>query len=559
MPPAGSCGTHPKKTWPVRESFPEETANLGTVPLTPLPSSGLSPDPEPRVEPSELAQLREENARLTALVTELQEKLAAALAENERLRKSGSGGAAPFSRGKRKQNPKKAGRKPGQGLFTRRQAPDYAGCDVTEETAALDTPHCPDCGGRLGAVDYEEASTIDVPEVPRPRVKRFRVEVRRCTCCRRLHRGRHPDLPPDQHGATAHRVGEGAYALARWLHHGQGVPVRRLPALLRQMLALPLTQSAITQHGLRQVGETRPVRAPAPADAGPTTAAPRAAEQAPTPTDELPATGPIGRIYLSLRQAIAREPVVHTDDTSWRIGGQAAWLMVFSSVRLVVYQIRDQHRNEEVREILAEFAGCMVCDRGSSYESRHLVRRRQQKCLSHLIRNIVAVLDYLPDESRKQAETLLALLREALALWHAFHAGAAGDYGAERERLVEQLDRVLAPVTHLNPYLNRLLNGIGRQHDRGNVLRFLEDPQIEPTNNRAERDLRGPVIARKVSQCSRTGPGAEAFAAWSSVVTTLVRSGAEDPVRALTECLRTGGLPGLELPAPRPLGRPASC
>ncbi len=33
------------------------------------------------------------------------------------------------------------------------------------------------------------------------------------------------------------------------------------------------------------------------------------------------------------------------------------------------------------------------------------------------------------------------------------------------------------------------------------MLRFLHEPGVEPTNNRAERALRPAVIARKVSQC----------------------------------------------------------
>src|ERR1700747_3581167 len=39
----------------------------------------------------------------------------------------------------------------------------------------------------------------------------------------------------------------------------------------------------------------------------------------------------------------------------------------------------------------------------------------------------------------------------------------------------------------------RLLNGVGTQHDRGHILRFLYKPGIEPTNNRAEWDLRPAV------------------------------------------------------------------
>ena len=59
----------------------------------------------------------------------------------------------------------------------------------------------------------------------------------------------------------------------------------------------------------------------------------------------------------------------------------------------------------------------------------------------------------------------------------------------------------------------------------GNLLRFLDGPAIEPTNNRAERALRGAVIARKVSHCSRNEAGADAFSAFTNVIRTLARYG----------------------------------
>jgi hypothetical protein len=66
----------------------------------------------------------------------------------------------------------------------------------------------------------------------------------------------------------------------------------------------------------------------------------------------------------------------------------------------------------------------------------------------------------------------------------------------------------------------RLLNGVGAQHSRGHVLRFLRE-EVEPTNNRGERDLRPAVIARKVSHCSKNERGARAFEAFVSVLHTL--------------------------------------
>ncbi len=83
----------------------------------------------------------------------------------------------------------------------------------------------------------------------------------------------------------------------------------------------------------------------------------------------------------------------------------------------------------------------------------------------------------------------------------------------------------------------RLLDQFGRHHTRGNLLWFLEDPQIEPTNNTSERGFRFTVIQRKVSQCLKSAGGAEAFAAFASVIKTAMRQG-KDVVEWLRACAK---------------------
>ena len=152
-----------------------------------------------------------------------------------------------------------------------------------------------------------------------------------------------------------------------------------------------------------------------------------------------------------------------------------------------------------------------------------------------------------------------------MELRQAYHRGEAADFAAEAERLRreatyhlrdrpmsdannttgsrsesrpewEQLeDWVRSQVQRLIQELLeeevtdnwRLQNELGWHHDRGNLLRFLDDPSIEPTNNRAERALRGAVIARKVSHCSKNVGGADAFSAFTSVIRTLARNGGD--------------------------------
>ncbi|HZA21374.1 MAG TPA: IS66 family transposase, partial [Dehalococcoidia bacterium] len=76
------------------------------------------------------------------------------------------------------------------------------------------------------------AYVTDLPPMPRPKVTQYRVWVCRCTGCGRQVRGQHPDLAPDQYGATAHRVGKRGMAAAHTLHYQVGIPVRKVPLVL---------------------------------------------------------------------------------------------------------------------------------------------------------------------------------------------------------------------------------------------------------------------------------------------------------------------------------------
>jgi hypothetical protein len=248
--------------------------------------------------------------------------------------------------------------------------------------------------------------------------------------------------------------------------------------------------------------------------------------------------GPVGERYGELREAVKEQAVIHTDDTGWRVGGAPAYLMAFVNQALSVYQIRPRHRNEEVRELIpADFAGVMICDRGPSYDARELEDVAQQKCLSHLIRNAKAVEESKIGRARQFSRKLKELLQQALALSARKNELDASDYGIKADQLKDELtfhlrDRVLSDADN-----QRLLDGVGAQHDRARVLPFLTENGVEPTNNRAERDLRPAVIARKVSHCSRNDRGARTFEAFTSVLQTIRKTNPIGIVAALIKLI----------------------
>jgi transposase len=65
--------------------------------------------------------------------------------------------------------------------------------------------------------------------------------------------------------------------------------------------------------------------------------------------------------------------VVSTDDTGWRVGGERAHVMIFVTDTATIFQVRDHHRDEEVREVIGDdYPGVLVTDRGKSYDAKEL-------------------------------------------------------------------------------------------------------------------------------------------------------------------------------------------
>ena len=382
--------------------------------------------------------MQERNARLTTTIKELRKQLAAA-------QRAGKRQAAPFSKGERTSKPRRPGRKPGMGNFSYRKPPAVDELTAPPVDVAVSAESCPGCGGILEHEGESLAYVTDIPEMLRPQVTEYRVQVCRCVSCGRRVRGRHPEVGPDQYVASAHRVGRRVMAAAHMLHYGVGIPVRRVPTVLRALTGVELSQSAITQDALRRV------------------------------------QGAVGDAYRGLRESVRESAVVHTDDTGWRVDGEGAFLMAFETDDAAVYQVRGRHRNEEVREVVpADYAGVMVTDRARSYDARALSGVRQQKCLAHVLRSVSEVVETkvgrgrTPDRSRGHGfgKRLSELLREAMELRESERRGEMADYGGEKERLRREVSHHLRDRPMADRDNRRLQNELGWHDDRGNCCAF---------------------------------------------------------------------------------------
>ncbi len=212
---------------------------------------------------------------------------------------------------------------------------------------------------------------------------------------------------------------------------------------------------------------------------------------------------PQARLAEHLRCAAA----VNIDETGWRLRGGKRTLWGALTERAAVFRIAPDRHEREARALLgADFAGVACSDRWWAYN--YLDPGRRQVCWSHLTRDFTAQSEGLePEKSFGQAG--LEIAARLFSAWHDFQQDG------DRAHLIEQTEPLRA---ELKPLLERYAGKSPKyKRSRGlarNLLKvwpalwtFTQLDGVEPTNNRAERGLRGAVIYRKLSLGSQSERG----------------------------------------------------
>ena len=216
--------------------------------------------------------------------------------------------------------------------------------------------------------------------------------------------------------------------------------------------------------------------------------------------------------HLHLHDSVLDQAALHVDETGWRTRGEGCALWTATTPDAVFLQIAE-HCNREVFDALLgkSYPGIVVSDRWNGYS--HLDPNQRQVCWSHLQRDFRRHADGLGEQQTFGAHGL-ELTGRVFAAWRAY----------QHEH--HDRDRLRAEIAAIQPELRALLEDASpkskrtRWHRRfaNNLLTvwparwtFTVIDGVEPTNNPAERALRGPVIHRKVSLGTQSETG-ERFA-----------------------------------------------
>jgi len=226
------------------------------------------------------------------------------------------------------------------------------------------------------------------------------------------------------------------------------------------------------------------------------------------------------------KQARSSNETKHIDETGWKRWGKREFVWIMSTASGAVYKIQDG-RGAECRDALL---GNTATRRVPFVTDRLAIYRFQgphQFCLAHLKRDIKRFAERAGLDG-DWGQVMLQYLKRIFELWR--------DYREKRRtrRSFRRASRqcrddfeygllVASTKDKHSPSLRRFARALLRRAE--NLWVFATRDGVEPTNNQAERDLRGIVITRRISYGSKSEGGDRFIERINSVVTTLKRQG----------------------------------
>jgi transposase len=398
---------------------------------------------------AELAAVKAENRELRKRIEVLEERLNND-SNNSSAPPSADDTAARKQRRKRKKGKRRPGGQPGH---PKRERPLV----VPDAVEALHPQECECCHRSLEGVASEgEPERHQVTEVPpvKPHTTEFQMHACRCPDCGHLNKAVLPqDVPRGAFGPRLQAlvtICTGAYRLSR----------RTAQGLMRDFFGVNIS--------LGSVANTEQIVS--------------AALEAPV---------------AEAQTFVEQQQAAHVDETGWWQRASRAFLWVLATPLVVVYMIHPRRAREAARQLLAAFKGVLVSDRYVVYAD--WPSRKRQVCWAHLMRAFQKMAERRGG-SRRIGEDLLSAAELMFHWWHRVRDGTL-----KRSTFRQYMSFHRARVEGL------LARG-SRCHHRKTaatcteILKvkqalwtFVRVDGVEPTNNAAERALRGAVIWRKTS------------------------------------------------------------
>jgi transposase-like protein len=373
--------------------------------------------------------------------------------------------------------------------------------------ATVDTCGC--CGEDLSnttVIKYERRTKIDI--LFEKTIEHVDAQVKECPTCQSSTKA---DFPNDLHGPL--QYGEGLKAFVINLVVAQMVSLARVQKLVNAMMGSLLSESTILKFVLR--------------------------------------------LHLSLQvweeqaiEQILKSPVIHVDETGFRVNKKNHWIHVYASGGLTIKLLHRKRGLAAIEEfnIIPRYGGVIIHDCWASYLSYN--HCKHGLCGSHLLRELTFIVE---SNHYAWAKNMKRLLQETC-----YKVSLSDDKKlnpVEFKNLGKRYKNILTRGEKEMPVIppkEKGKRGRMSKSDAHNlwerfkkyeaaILLFAQESNVPFTNNRAERDLRMAKVKKKVSGCFRTESYAHAYCRISSYLQTMASQG-YNPLLAIQMAL-AGNIP----------------
>ncbi len=408
----------------------------------------------------EIDRLTEENQRLRAQLSQQKRK-----AQEGFFGSSTPSAQIPVKANATQENSqKRGGAKPGHTGHGRTQ---HAAEEVDCVRTVSVEPLCPSCQAVLSAKDVRQRSVLDIDPVTVKRVL-YRLERKECPCCGVVVAATAPGVLPKS------LLSNQLLTEIVDAHYMHGMPLGRVCARWQ------LNYGTVIQ-ALHRLGA---VCAP---------------------------------VMAELKRDYRASLVRHADETTWRTDGKSGYCWLFASDSVSLHLYRETRSARVMEEVFgtAPLAGYLVVDRYVGYKR---VPCHVQYCYAHLLREMKDLQVAFADEKEvaAYAARMIALLAEAMRLQSSRPADE--EYYREAQRIRREIAQACTEPSH-HLAVKRWQDFFVEEAEH--LYQWVEDRRVPCENNRAERELRPTVIARKVSHGSQAAEGAKTREVLMSVMQTL--------------------------------------
>ena len=213
--------------------------------------------------------------------------------------------------------------------------------------------------------------------------------------------------------------------------------------------------------------------------------------------------------YEQLQNALPQQEYMGIDETGHPERGRRLWSWCFhvpGENRFTWFHIDPSRGSKVLKRYLGKaFCGIIGCDYYAAY--RKFLRETNvwlQLCWAHLIRDVKYLITLSDRVTRGYGQRLLAKIKVLFRTWH-----RRGQLPPEKWQLAAaKARRELLTVARREPTRKEAQNIAKRFRDHGDAyFTFLDTPDIEPTNNGPERQIRFLAIDRKITQGTRGEAG----------------------------------------------------